>query len=144
MKKDYSNIFEAAAENARKKKPPKTVQENKPIPTLPTASISDQERKDMIDQMHKFQKEIASKLESVYERSGLTPRTLGQYLELLKNYGGSIRKDKALEERHLEEQINNVMENAGIKPKNSTHEKQSSKERKAKTIASRQRWLPMH
>lgn len=149
MKKDYSNIFEAAAEGSPHKKAPPTSVLPQEIDTFPKSlsPVSDEELLNTITQMRKIQKEIETKLESLYERSKLSPKSLEQYLDIFSGLGGPERKAIENEGKHLEEQITAVVGKAGVKAQKVAVEKPSvarAKERKSKTIGSRKRWLDMH
>lgn len=143
MKKDYSNIFEAAGEGSPKKKiptPPPQEKGNKPL-----EPVSDEELLSTLNQMRNIQKEIETKLESLYERSGLSPKSLEQYLEIFSALSGPARKAVEKEGKQLEEQITAVVGRAEVKTKKITSDKSSqAKDRKSKTIGSRKRWLNMH
>jgi hypothetical protein len=147
MKKDYSNIFEAAAEASPHKKTPSLASASShevDIPR-PLGPVSDEELLSVITEMRKIQKEIETKLESLYERSKLSPKSLEQYLDLYSGLGGSARKAVENEGKHLEEQIKAVVGKTGVQAQKMGSSKlRPAKERKSKSIGTRKHWLDMH
>lgn len=139
MKNEEFNLFSQPP--SKKKGPPPGEKKSTSSEKfdIPEELISkNQDVDSMLKRMHEIRNEIQKKLESAYEKSGLSPHTLEQYMEALP------------EKSHLiDEKIEKLQENAfaatGIKPKIKGSRKvvKASKARQAKTLGNRKKWLPM-
>ena len=157
MKEDLSNIFEHAAQHSPKKKPvpsvsPKTSaasDEFSPFTEKKESSdpLSDEKVQELLKKINDIHKEIETKLESVYERSDLSPQKLDTYLEMFNETGYTLAQLKEVhkEQKKLEERIAKAF--GGGKTLAQTHKEheqvKASKERHSKSLGARKQWIPM-
>lgn len=138
MKNEEFNLFSQPV-SKKKATPSSKKAASEKIEPIPEELLSRYKDTDsMLKRMHEIRSEIQTKLESAYQKSGVTPRMLDNYIESLPE------KNNVVEGR-LAELEDKAYSATGIKPKIKGTKKvvKATKSRQSKTLGSRKRWLPM-
>lgn len=134
------NIFGSSKESTGKKPakthpPPANVQQKTPTETIQSVNAT-------IKKIFEMQEELKTKLEDIYEKTGLSRKEIEDFLKNPKNFPPGkweqIQKDRAL----LEEKIQAII---GVDKKHVAKQEESklSKDRKGKLLGGRKNWIPI-
>ena len=142
-----SNIFDLAGSQKRKvppKKPtpaPAKPTEQAPKPPeqdQPTEKIDPQDAVKMIEKMNKLHEELQAKLESTYEKSGITKHDVRTVVKILSEEDKvRLQRDK----QALEEKVWGALGENAREQKLRKDQERLERIRKAKGIGGRQKWI---
>lgn len=135
-KGDSHNIFDEAAESAKKKKG--TYQEPQ------KGKVSDREAEQMIARMHEMRVELENKAEQVVELSGMPREDIEKELENLPNTDPKTLELITRKKEKLEEKIREILEGqvaGSAAPKGGKKTKKSKGQRKF--LGRRKGWISM-
>ncbi len=145
----YKNIFDAAGKIKRPLLP--KGQESTPD----ISSFSDKEllnlHRDaeinvMLNKMYRMQEHIQTRLNQIFESSGLSANQIKNYLNNPSNFPPDIWQKIQGQRENLEKKIGEVLQIYTKKPKSGHIAKIGSaetKQRKSKTLGARKKWIPM-
>lgn len=146
---DHSSIFERAAHRPSNKKktaaqpPAQKPAEDKEAKAL--GHVKNEDAPELFQKIQNIHKEIELKLESIYERSDLSPQKLDAYLAMFSESGYSLSELKAMhkEQKKLEDKIAKVL-GVGTEKTHQEHvQDKATKDRHAKSLGARKQWIPM-
>jgi hypothetical protein len=153
------NIFEAAGK-AKKPSPSKSVpssphkkeeaarQPNETVSINPTQLLDlhrDPEINEMLNKMYRMQEDFQGKLSEVYEKAGISPRQIRNFLDNPGNFSPEVWQRIQGQRESLEKRINEVLKLniKKIKSGQILGVTAGGKERKSKTLGARKNWIPM-
>lgn len=121
------NIFEEAAAGKGPKKAP-------PLP-----KTNNEDLQAALKRAHQAHDELQKNLEKLYQKSGLSPKQIEQFLDNPDNVGEKLQK--FLKEKR--DVLKKMSTGPGWEKAEKASEETADKKRKTKTLGKRQRWISM-
>lgn len=138
-----SNIFDEAG---KRFSPPKKSYAVPPAsPALPEAGakLTDEQIAEMFERARRMKEEIESKLQEVYDKTGMTRKQVQNYMQNPKNFTVQEWQNIQIGRQDWEGRLYNLIGQEYKAKREKVVQDQNSKERKGKTLGARKNWIPM-